>query len=170
MQYVGQGIIGVPFECSRRDAGFCRFQPGVELAGAFGNLLNVGFCAEHYTMVTCQFPHSPESPAAGPPQRRLAKCYRIGSTLFAGVNSKRGELDMRTKSFIAVLLLSGLPLIGQTLGDISGQVADPSGAGVPSSVVTLTNTATNAIRTAETNETGLYTFTSVPPGSYSLKV
>jgi len=77
---------------------------------------------------------------------------------------------MATKSFLAVLLFSGLSVIGQTLGDISGQVTDPSGAGVPSSVVTLTNTATNAIRTADTNETGLYTFTSVPPGSYSLKV
>src|SRR5215471_11737476 len=77
---------------------------------------------------------------------------------------------MRTKWFVAVLLLSGLSLIGQTLGDISGQVADPSGAGVPNSVVTLTNTATNAIRSASTNEQGLYTFTSVPPGIYSLKV
>jgi len=77
---------------------------------------------------------------------------------------------MKTRSFVAVLLLSGLSVIGQTLGDISGQVTDPSGAGVPSSVVTLTNPATNAIRTAETNETGLYTFTSVPPGAYSLKV
>jgi hypothetical protein len=77
---------------------------------------------------------------------------------------------MRTTWFLAVLLFSGLSLIGQTLGDISGQVADPSGAGVPNSVVTLTNTATNAVRTADTNEQGLYTFTSVPPGTYNLKV
>src|ERR1700687_3615479 len=77
---------------------------------------------------------------------------------------------MRTKWFVAVVLLSGLSVIGQTLGDISGQVADPSGAGVPSSAVTLTNTATNAVRTAATNEQGLYTFPSVPPGTYNLKV
>jgi hypothetical protein len=77
---------------------------------------------------------------------------------------------MRTTWFLAVLLLSGLSVIGQTLGDISGQVADPSGAGVPNSVVTLTNTATNAVRSASTNEQGLYTFTSVPPGIYNLKV
>jgi len=77
---------------------------------------------------------------------------------------------MRIRLFIAVVFLSGLSLTGQTLGDISGQVADPSGAGVPNSVVTLTNTATNAVRTANTNEQGLYTFTSVPPGTYNLKV
>ena len=59
---------------------------------------------------------------------------------------------MRTKSLIAALLIAGLSLIGQTLGDISGQVADPSGAGVPSSVVTLSNTATNAVRTTNSNE------------------
>jgi len=77
---------------------------------------------------------------------------------------------MRTKSFAAVLLLSGLSLMGQTLGEITGQVVDPSGAGVPDSVVTLTNTATNAARTTNSNEQGLYTFPSVPPGGYNVRV
>src|ERR1700720_369533 len=77
---------------------------------------------------------------------------------------------MRTKWFVAVLLLAGLSLLGQTLGEISGTVVDPSGAGVPNSTVTLTNTSTNAVRTAETNEQGLYTFPSVPPGTYNVKV
>ena len=77
---------------------------------------------------------------------------------------------MRTKSFIAVLLLAGLSLQGQTLGDITGQVGDPSGAGMPNAVVTLTNPTTNAVRQANTNEQGLYSFPSVPPGTYALKV
>src|SRR5579864_3714012 len=77
---------------------------------------------------------------------------------------------MRTKLFLAVLLLSGLSLLGQTLGEISGTVVDPSGAGVPNSVVTLTHTTTNAVRTEQTNEQGLYTFPSVPPGTYTVKV
>src|ERR1700720_3643542 len=77
---------------------------------------------------------------------------------------------MRTKWFVAVLLLAGLSLLGQTLGEISGTVVDPSGAGVPNSTVTLTNTSTNAVRTTNSNEQGLYTFTSVPPGTYNLKV
>ena len=41
-------------------------------------------------------------------------------------------------------------------GDISGVVDDPSGAVVPGVTVTLTNPATNAVRTALTNEAGLY--------------
>jgi hypothetical protein len=77
---------------------------------------------------------------------------------------------MQTKSFVAVLLVSGGLLFGQTLGDISGTVSDPSGAGVPNAIVTLTSVATNASRTAESNGQGLYTFTSVPPGFYNIKV
>src|SRR6516165_5233216 len=77
---------------------------------------------------------------------------------------------MRTKWFVAVLFFSGLSLFGQTLGEITGTVVDPSGAGVPNSVVTLTNTATNAIRNTETNQQGLYTFPSMPPGFYNVKV
>jgi len=77
---------------------------------------------------------------------------------------------MRTKSFVVALLLCGVSLLGQTLGEISGTVVDPSGAGVPNSAVTLTNTSTNASRTEQTNEQGLYTFPSVPPGLYTVKV
>ncbi len=77
---------------------------------------------------------------------------------------------MRTKLFVAILLLAGLALLAQTVGEITGQVGDPSGAGVPNAVLTLTNTTTNAIRQADSNEQGLYTFPSVPPGIYNIKV
>src|SRR5579871_2638958 len=83
----------------------------------------------------------------------------------------RKTMSLRTKTaFIALFLLSGLSLFGQTLGDISGQVADASHAAVGETTVTLTNTATNAARQASTNAEGLYTFTSVPPGIYNIKV
>ena len=77
---------------------------------------------------------------------------------------------MRTKWFVAVLLLAGLSLLGQTVGEITGQVGDSSGAGVPNATVTLTNTTTNAVRQASSNDQGLYTFASVPPGIYNVKV
>src|ERR1700756_3449830 len=77
---------------------------------------------------------------------------------------------MQTKPIITVFLLSALSLAGQTLGEITGQVGDQSRAAVPSAVVTLTNTTTNAVRQSNSNEQGLYTFPSVPPGIYNLKV
>src|SRR5689334_3996820 len=77
---------------------------------------------------------------------------------------------MRNLSTIAVLLLCSICLRGQTLGDISGQVADTSHAAVPESTVTLTSISTNAVRQTTSNAEGLYTFVSVPPGVYSMKI
>src|SRR5580765_5836378 len=77
---------------------------------------------------------------------------------------------MRTKWFLGLLLCFGLPLLGQTLGDVSGRVTDPSGAGVPNAGVTLTSTATNAVRTAQSSGEGLYDFNAVPPGIYNVRV
>jgi hypothetical protein len=77
---------------------------------------------------------------------------------------------MRTRWFPAALLFCfGLPLAGQTLGELSGRVSDPSGAGVPNTVLSLINTSTNAVRNSDTSGDGLYTFPSVPPGIYKLK-
>lgn len=78
---------------------------------------------------------------------------------------------MQAKWFRGVLFLCwGLPLLGQTLGELSGRISDASGAGVPNAVLTLTNTSTNAVRTVNSSSDGDYTFPSVPPGSYNLKV
>ncbi len=49
---------------------------------------------------------------------------------------------------IALLALSASPIAtGQTFGEITGRVSDPSGAAVPAANISLTNLATNAIRT-----------------------
>ena len=77
---------------------------------------------------------------------------------------------MRIRSLLVVGFLSGLSLFGQTLGEITGQVADASRAAVPESIVTLTSTTTNAVRQVNSNAEGLYTFPSVPPGVYNIKV
>jgi hypothetical protein len=58
----------------------------------------------------------------------------------------------------------------QTLGEITGDVADPSGAAVPKAVVTVTNMATNLARQTTTNLSGLYIFPDLVPGTYSVKV
>jgi hypothetical protein len=76
---------------------------------------------------------------------------------------------MRTKWFVGMVLLFGLPLLSQTLGEITGRVSDPSGAGVPNSVLTLTSTSTNAVRQTDSGSDGFYALPSIPPGFYNLK-
>ena len=58
----------------------------------------------------------------------------------------------------------------QTQGGITGTVTDSSGAAIPGADVTVTNTATRGTRKTTTNAEGLYTFPSLPPGIYELKV
>jgi hypothetical protein len=53
-------------------------------------------------------------------------------------------------------------------GTIVGAVTDQSGAVVPGATITLTDPATNAVRTTTTNGTGDYVFTNVPPSTYSI--
>lgn len=67
------------------------------------------------------------------------------------------------------LLLVGSPAAAQTFGEISGTVADPSGAVIAGAKVTITNTATNVARTVETNATGSYAVPFLNPGVYNLR-
>lgn len=76
-------------------------------------------------------------------------------------------LVLRAALFVACL--SACSLYAQTFGEVTGRVTDASGAIMPAVSVTLTNANTNAVRQAVTTDAGLYTFPSVPPGSYTLK-
>ena len=57
----------------------------------------------------------------------------------------------------------------QTLGTITGEVKDASGAVIPGANVTAQNTGTNATREAQSNEAGAYSFPALPPGPYIVK-
>ncbi len=61
-------------------------------------------------------------------------------------------------------------LNAQTFGQITGTVTDASGAIVSGAKVTVTNAATNATRTSSSNSAGIYSFPSLPPGTYNVKV
>jgi hypothetical protein len=61
------------------------------------------------------------------------------------------------------------PSFAQTLGTITGEVKDSTGAVIPGVVVTVVNKATNATRTTTTNTVGLFDFPALPPGGYSVK-
>jgi hypothetical protein len=70
---------------------------------------------------------------------------------------------------IVLGLFLATPGYAQTLGTITGEVKDASGAVLPGATVTAQNVATNAMRTQATNEVGVYTFPAMPPGAYVIK-
>jgi hypothetical protein len=72
-------------------------------------------------------------------------------------------------ALVALVALCAIPAFGQTFGEITGRVADASGAGVPGATITLTSVATNGVRTTDTTAAGDYTFPSVAPGFYNVK-
>ena len=57
----------------------------------------------------------------------------------------------------------------QTTGAITGSVKDSTAAAMPGVTVTLSGVAVQGTPTAVTNETGVYRFPSIPPGSYTLE-
>jgi hypothetical protein len=57
---------------------------------------------------------------------------------------------------------------GSSTATVTGTVTDQKGAAVPGATIELLNTATNESRTQTTNDSGYYTFVSVPPGSYKV--
>lgn len=77
---------------------------------------------------------------------------------------------MRIATFCFALLAWAASLPGQTLGEIDGEVHDPTGSIVAGAEVIATSDATGAARSVLTNNAGLYSFPSLQPGAYTLKV
>jgi hypothetical protein len=71
-------------------------------------------------------------------------------------------------SSVLLLVVAG-QTFAQTMGEVTGHISDPTAAAVPAATITLTNTATNGIRTTVSTDAGDYTFPSVPPGFYTVK-
>ena len=74
-------------------------------------------------------------------------------------------------SVCAALLLAwgALPSAAQEFrATLQGSVADQSGARIPGASVELTNTGTGVAQTTTSNESGLYVFQFLAPGSYRL--
>ncbi|HEY0762912.1 MAG TPA: TonB-dependent receptor [Pyrinomonadaceae bacterium] len=82
-------------------------------------------------------------------------------------------LRMNWKSVVGVVCLVGLILgVGvaqQRTGSLRGQVSDELGALVVGATVTIT-AADGSVKSATTNAEGIYNFSSVPPGAYTLRV
>src|SRR6266852_4826305 len=72
---------------------------------------------------------------------------------------------------VVLVFAAAFGVCGQaTSGRISGTVTDSSGAVIPNAAVTVTNNATNLVRTVQTDDSGFYTVTNLPVGTYSVSV
>src|SRR5581483_9578678 len=84
--------------------------------------------------------------------------------------SPRSKLPFSNMLVLALLMLSfGTAVFAQAgRGGISGLISDSSGGAVPQATVALRNTATGAAQTTATTGAGLYSFVSLPPGTYQI--
>jgi hypothetical protein len=77
-------------------------------------------------------------------------------------------------AFLAAIALMIAPMAawGQSAntGMITGSVVDNTNAVVPDATVTITQTATGAVRTTTTDNAGRFVFANVDPGPYDVKV
>ncbi len=70
-----------------------------------------------------------------------------------------------------LLALSTSPAWSQAAsGTVQGQVTDQQNAAIPGAVVKLTDTATNATLTTQSNDAGRYIFVNVTPGNFNVSV
>ncbi|HUS05094.1 MAG TPA: carboxypeptidase regulatory-like domain-containing protein [Bryobacteraceae bacterium] len=76
-----------------------------------------------------------------------------------------------SRVLLAFLLSAGAGAFGQSVtGVITGTVKDPAGAIIPNAQVVLINEQTNARQSSTTNDSGVFVFSSVQPGSYGLEI
>jgi hypothetical protein len=77
----------------------------------------------------------------------------------------------RTRLWLLLLILvASQPTFAQTVvGRISGTVQDANGASIPNASVKVINSGTNSERTATSDESGFYTITNLPVGSYTIE-
>jgi hypothetical protein len=84
-------------------------------------------------------------------------------------NSIQGLTAPRIIAVLLLMICGGLSVQGQTIfGRMSGTVKDSNGAAIPNATVTITNLATNLVRTTATDSDGFYTATNLPAGTYSV--
>ena len=73
-------------------------------------------------------------------------------------------------ALLSVLVLALAAFAQVQNGQFTGTVTDPSGAAIPNAKVTVTNLGTNLSVSANTNQTGNFTATQLPVGTYKLTV
>jgi len=80
------------------------------------------------------------------------------------------RLVMCALGVVLMTALVSVPMFAQATAQISGTVADATGALLPGVDVSVTNTDTGVIRATVSNETGTFTLQSIAIGPYQLEV
>jgi len=84
---------------------------------------------------------------------------------------KRNQLVFALSVLLVLILVNPVRSSAQSnTATLSGAVTDPQGLGVKSAKITLVYKSTGAERTASTDDNGRYTFVSLPPGTYRMRV
>jgi hypothetical protein len=83
----------------------------------------------------------------------------------------RGSFAFLFAVAILTFCLTTPPVLGQTeKACVSGRVTDQTNAVMPDAEVEIQNTDTGIVKTAKTNEQGIYEFPSLAPGNYVMSV
>src|ERR1700756_4960403 len=82
------------------------------------------------------------------------------------------SLSIAGAALLLALIAGPYSLAAQNIvtGGVTGTVTDPSGGTVANATVTLKNAATGETNVAVTNDSGIYLFSFLKPGDYSLTV
>lgn len=103
----------------------------------------------------------------------LIETFATQARLNGGQNSqlpRRRMRSLRSVVGISVFLIGSLAWTQTGTSTIRGTVTDPSGRVVPDATITLTNVATNGVRTTKSTDTGNYVFDLITPAQYRLEV
>jgi hypothetical protein len=106
----------------------------------------------------------------GFPSKTLSGCNLLGSKMVC--TWRKGSRIIWAGAFsIWLLALACTPVRAQVLfGSVVGAVTDASGAAVPGATVKITNVQTSNQRTAQTDNSGTYTISTVPAGVYLVNI
>ena len=109
------------------------------------------------------------------PMNRKLRYASLHRALKTRLRAARGSVHLLlSRPLLGVALL--LTLVGSTLAQSSGnatlrgRVTDPAGAVIADASVTLINEASKDERKSKTNDEGLFSFSAVPPGLYTVRV
>ena len=83
---------------------------------------------------------------------------------------KRSFLAFAAALFLLLPLVERFALAQVLYGSLVGNVTDPSSGGISGATVRITDVATNESRETRTGGTGVYSFPSIPAGTYTVEV